>query len=274
MFIYFAHTSISWARPFLEMKEKTGLKRNFLCSFFYLKETGLKKYREVHERFFLDSGAYSAHSLGKPIILDDYIAFIKRNQEMLDVYAVLDDIGSAQKTAENLAYMESKGLSPLPCYHWGEPYELLEGLIAKYDYFAIGGMVPISTKDLIPWLDECFSRICDKEGNPKVKVHGFGLTTFQLIKKYPWHSVDSSSWALTAAMGGIYLPSGKTLSLSKSDIISQGDKQFIEQSGWSVQDLQDNYFSRTLINMETAIQIEKELTDNPPRFIHQQLSLL
>ena len=50
-------------------------------------------------------------------------------------------------------------------------------------------MVPVSTKDLLPWLDRIFSTyICDDKGFPKVKTHGFGLTTSLMIR-YPWYSV-------------------------------------------------------------------------------------
>jgi hypothetical protein len=30
--------------------------------------------------------------------------------------------------------------------------------------------------------------------NPSLKVHGFGLTNIELMERYPWYSVDSSSF--------------------------------------------------------------------------------
>jgi hypothetical protein len=41
---------------------------------------------------------------------------------------------------------------------------------------------------------------------PKVKVHGFGLTSLPMMLRYPWWSVDSTSWVMTGRMGGIFVP--------------------------------------------------------------------
>lgn len=157
---------------------------------------------------FLDSGAYSAWSQNQPINIDDYIEFIKENIEVIDVYANLDVIGSAEGTWENQRIMEDAGLSPLPTYHYGEDEKwLLRYLNKGYDYLALGGMVPINTRDLIPWLNGLFSKyLCDPKGMPKVKVHGFGLTSLSLMLRYPWWSVDSTSWVVTGRLGSIYIP--------------------------------------------------------------------
>ena len=160
---------------------------------------------------FLDSGAYSAWSQGSPIDINNYIDFIKENIDVIDVYANLDVIGSAEGTWNNQRIMEKAGLSPLPCFHYGEDIKWLNRYLNKgYDYIALGGMVPISTKDLTFWLDDMFSKhLCDSKGLPKVKVHGFGLTSLPLLLRYPWWSVDSTSWVVTGRMGSIYIPRKK-----------------------------------------------------------------
>lgn len=157
---------------------------------------------------FLDSGAYSAYSQGVEIKIEDYIAFIKEHQQYLEVYANLDVIGDAEATLQNQKIMEKEGLAPLPCFHYGEDIKYLKYYLERYEYIALGGMVPISTPDLILWLDDIFhSYICDKNtGLPKVKIHGFGLTSFSLMKRYPWYSVDSTSWVVTGRMGAVYVP--------------------------------------------------------------------
>lgn len=156
---------------------------------------------------FLDSGAFSAWSQGAEINIHNYIEFIKKNIKYIDTYAVLDVIGNAEKTLKNQRIMEKAGLSPLPCFHYGEDIKYLKRYLKNYDYIALGGMVPISTKDLRPWLDELFSKhICSKDGMPKVKIHGFGMTALTLMLRYPWYSVDSTSWVVTGRMGGILIP--------------------------------------------------------------------
>ncbi|MFW6326751.1 MAG: hypothetical protein ACOC2F_00405 [Bacteroidota bacterium] len=156
---------------------------------------------------FLDSGAFSAKTQGVEIDIQEYIQFIKRHEKAIDVYANLDVIGSAEKTWENQMIMEKEGLHPLPVFHLGAPRSFLERYIDRYDYIALGGMVGIKNSQLIQWLDPLWRDLLTKpNGIPKVKVHGFGLTSLRLMLRYPWYSVDSTSWVVTGRLGGIYMP--------------------------------------------------------------------
>jgi hypothetical protein len=160
---------------------------------------------------FLDSGAFSAWSKKIEIDIYEYIKFIKEHEQYIDVYAVLDNILDPEKTLKNQKIMEKEGLLPLPCFHFGEDIKYLEYYLNNYDYIALGGMVPISSKDLNEWLDNLFKNfICDKLGFPKIKIHGFGMTSLKLMLRYPWYSVDSTSWVMTSRMGGIYIPRYKS----------------------------------------------------------------
>lgn len=164
---------------------------------------------------FLDSGAYSAWTQGAPIDIQEYISFIKENIDVISVYANLDVIGiggkqpnmlTAQRTLENQKIMEDAGLHPVPCFHFGEPYSFLEYYVKNYDYLALG-VAGNSGVKLIPWLNECFSKyICDEQGMPKIKIHGFAVTSLKLLVTYPWYSVDSTSWVITGRMGSIFIP--------------------------------------------------------------------
>lgn len=157
---------------------------------------------------FLDSGAFSAWAKGEEINLKDYIAFIKKYEKYIEVYANLDVIGDPKATLKNQKKMEKAGLSPLPCFHYGEDISYLKDYIKNYEYVSLGGMVPISSADLIKWLDKIFGEyICNtKDHKPKVRVHGFGMTSFDLMLRYPWYSVDSTSWVMTGRFGGVMVP--------------------------------------------------------------------
>lgn len=156
---------------------------------------------------FLDSGAFSAFTQGVQIDINEYIQFINEHRDVLTVYANLDVIGDPAGTLANQKIMEAAGLDPLPCFHYGEPISYLLDYINEYDYIALGGMVPISTPNLLTWLDDIFGRyICDEHGMPKVRIHGFGLTSLRLMLRYPWYSVDSTSWVVLGRMGSLYVP--------------------------------------------------------------------
>ena len=156
---------------------------------------------------FLDSGAYSAFSQGVTVDIDEYIDFIKAHQKYLAVYANLDVIGDPVATMKNQKYMESKGLKPLPCFHFGEDFKYLDYYLDRYDYLAFGGMVGKHTPALSSWLDKTFNIICDQESRlPRVKVHGYGMTSLMLMIRYPWYSVDSTSWVVQSRLGDIMVP--------------------------------------------------------------------
>jgi hypothetical protein len=172
-------------------------------------------------RFFLDSGAYSAWSQGAVIDLDEYCEFIRRNIEVIDVYACLDCIPgapgkittpkmreeAAEITWSNYLYMKAQGLDPLPVYHYGEDPKFLQRMLDYgCEYIGIGGLVGISSENRRAWLDRVFATICDAEGHPRVKTHGFGMTALPLVFRYPWYSVDSTSWLITTKNGAVYLP--------------------------------------------------------------------
>lgn len=171
----------------------------------------MKRKNQKKVDLFLDSGAFSAWSQKTSINLKDYIQFIKDHKHLIDVYANLDDIHDPEITYKNQIRMEKAGLSPIPVFHYAEDIKWLKKYIDKgHDYIALGGMVPISTSRLVPWLDDLFSNyLTDKNGMPICKVHGFGLTALRLMIRYPWYSVDSTAWVMVGRMGGIYVPRRK-----------------------------------------------------------------
>jgi len=160
---------------------------------------------------FLDSGAFSAWTQGVEINIQDYINFIKENLNVIEVYANLDVIGNAKNTWANQITMEKAGLNPVPIFHYGESIKWLQRILNKnYNYIGLGGMVGVKNDQLIKWLDPLFSNyLTDNKGIPIVKVHGFGLTSLKLLLRYPWYSVDSTSWVVTGRLGSIYIPRNK-----------------------------------------------------------------
>jgi hypothetical protein len=216
--IYFAGNTGTRVREKILIKRKCAR----LFSYHFI-ETGAfqtdKMYemsKEYKSDIFLDSGAFSAFTKGKKINIKNYISFIKKNKKHLTAYANLDVIGingerpnehTAKKTLSNQKKMEGNGLKPIPCFHYGEPFKYLEYYIKNYDYIALGAMVGIAVNKLIPWLDKCFNRyICDEKGMPNIKIHGFGVTSISIILRYPFYSIDSTSWVISGLLGSIYVP--------------------------------------------------------------------
>lgn len=145
---------------------------------------------------FADSGAYSAFTVGKPINEAEYIAWVNRWKHRFTAVSAPDVIGdpSATTAATQRMLAQVTGVPVLPVFHVGEPWSVLENWLQdpRIDYMAFGGMVPFTRrlKLLDAWVTKAFKIIGDRP----MKVHGFGLTTWPLLLKHPFYSVDSSSW--------------------------------------------------------------------------------
>lgn len=199
-------------------------------------------------RFFLDSGAYSAWTRGTVIDLQEYCEFIKANIDQIEVYASLDVIPgkpgkhasprerqeAADASYANYLYMLGEGLEPLPVYHYGEETIYLDRILQHTDYIGIGGLVGVPSDLRIQWLDRVFDRLTDEDGMPHTKTHGFGMTSVPLIFRYPWFSVDSTTWIKITANGGIYLPAmrdGEFIFDDIPNIITVSDKSDKQTEG-------------------------------------------
>lgn len=176
---------------------------------------------ETKTRVMLDSGAFSAWTKGKVINLKEYIEFIKKNRAILDEYFNLDvipgqkgqkvDTKEIERAADasfvNYQIMRKAGLKPIPVFHHGEDEKWLHKMLdAGADYIGIGGIVGRSTEIRRDWLDRVFTLLTDSFGKPIVKVHGLGMSSFELLRRYPWATCDATSWAMQAAYGAVLVP--------------------------------------------------------------------
>jgi len=185
----------------LEDREREMRYQNpwYLESYHYIKgAAAVEKMRAEGVQIFLDSGAYSAYTQGVQIDIYEYCDYIHKNADFIAMASVLDAIGDPDGTWQNQWRMEQLGVNPLPCYHYNEPTAVLDHYVKNYDYITIGGMVPISTQQLTLWLDRIWNEhLINGDGTPKVKVHGFGLTSLPLMLRYPWHCLTDDHEILT-----------------------------------------------------------------------------
>jgi len=202
-------------------------------------------------KIFLDSGAFSVWNAKKEIDLDNYISFCKRYEKDLEVIASLDVIPgqpnkrltpdmvekAAKKGFENYTKMLKAKIPHeklLHTFHQGDPKEYLERLVNIEEAYI--GVSPANDRTTIQrkeWLhDDCMPIIIGEDGKPKVKFHGFAVTSLKLVFAYPWYSVDSSSWRLRGGgFGLIDIPTNPYLKEQKdyyirSLPISKGVKKY------------------------------------------------
>lgn len=253
---------------------------NVLESWHYVgKQTYVDHMRRCGAKVFLDSGAFSAHTLGVKMDLAEYCRYVQDNADIIRVEdgalmaSVLDGIGDPLQTYRNQLEMEARGVRPLPCFHFGEDERYLEYYVANYSYITIGGMVGKPTPQLLTWLDRVWNKyMVDGAGRPKTKVHAFGITSVPVMESYPWFSVDSSSWVQTAAFGNVMLPDHGPISVSEkspsrhdagrhasnlSPIEQQHIHAYLEGNGFTYDRLSTVYESRFAYNLWAYGELNK-----------------
>ncbi len=263
---------------------------NQLESYHYIKaDQYIERIRRDRARVFLDSGAFSAFTLGKEIDLKAYCEYMKRNADIIDVASVLDGIGDPLKTYQNQCLMEFAGERPLPCFHYGEDERYLEHYIQNYEYITLGGMVPNTTEQNKLWLDRIWSKyLCNEQGKPKCKVHGFGMTSVPLMLRYPWYSVDSSSWVQIGFRGGIMLPKFGVIAVSDTSPNRKVEGQHlktmsfpaqhriaeeVERRGFTLDRLASAYISRWVYNLNFFVEMQEDMKDKELTFQLDQMSI-
>lgn len=264
--------------------------KNYLESYHYFNDARMvEKVRAEGLKLFLDSGAFSAFTKGISVDITEYCNFIKQYGDILEVASVLDAVGDPLKTWQNQQEMERQGARALPCFHYGEDERYLEHYVANYEYITLGGMVPISTPQLFLWLDRLWEKyLTDASGNPRTKVHGFGMTSIPLMERYPWYSVDSSSWVQVGSMGSIIHPDLGVIAVSEkspskkqegrhydsmSELEQEAIKTAVAKVGYTIEELRTDYRARWTFCVWAYTELGRRISGSISSFTNNQLGL-
>ena len=185
-----------------------------------------KKLGKFTGKILIDSGAFSAHTQGIELDVDEYIEYINSITEWIDYYAQVDKIpgifgmlkteqqllSAPRESWINYLYMRPRMKEPeklMPIYHQGEDikwlWNMLEWTDEKGNHIPYIGISPAndkhqSEKDV--FVEECFN-VIKKSSNPNVLTHAYGMTNTATLERHPFTSADSTSWALCAVNGSI-----------------------------------------------------------------------
>lgn len=206
----------------------TANRVNRLFTFASPKET-LKylRYCEAHGRtapIMMDSGAFTAWSLGKPVRLQDLINYdlslLRQHPSHEYVFIALDvipgergrmatesEISTAIKQSFDNYMTMREALHPatvLPVFHSGEEFWLRDRYLRETDYICLSPNQNMTEAMRFKWAREAANV-------PGMRFHGLATTGNRMLKYIDWYSVDSSSCLMFAAMGSILMPVGDRL---------------------------------------------------------------
>lgn len=202
------------------------------------------------------------------ILSDPYIDFCRKEGHRLDFYFTLDLQASSPFIYAMQKKMFKLGLKPVPVYHGDDSTDYLKRYVDMgSDLIGIGGvhMLRSNLKDKRRYLDTCFN-LAEKWN---FKIHGLAMTAVWQILKYPFYSIDSSSWTRTASVGCLMKfdlqrervtilhvsdqDSSKRLTLSTE---SQARlRKELEDEGWDFHKLQTDHVARHCYNAITMQKI-------------------
>lgn len=206
-------------KQFIQMMKEIQIS-NVLISYAYV--SSFEKLNALLNGFYpnnllLDSGAFSVWANNRTIDIDEFAVFaldvISKIPKTTKVHVVNLDVlpgkfgerptheqreQSAEAGWKNMLYLESLGLKVIPVFHQHEQFEWLHQMISHTDYIGISPANDVSQKEKERWLDRVFSITKDK-----IKTHGFAVTAYASLVKYPFYSVDSSSWSAGGRFGRI-----------------------------------------------------------------------
>ena len=233
-------------------------------------------------KLFIDSGAWSAHSQGKEVDIDDYIKYLNENDEYFYIFAELDKIPGEFRKAktkeqkleapkiswDNYLYMKDKVKSRdklLPVFHQGEDFKWLVNMLeyrpedtgTHIPYIGISPANDSPIPGKLAFVDRCFE-IIEASSNPNVKTHAFGMTSLNILERYPFTSADSTSYLMQAINGSIMTEYGAiNLSdrrLSKDNVLFLADKtlltKVIERYGFTLEELSQDIGARAIYNIK------------------------
>lgn len=207
-------------------------KRALLVSYVYHRQFLSTRNRIGYRDWVMDSGAFSAYNAGIEIKIEDFINVAKelRDQDptLSEVFA-LDVIGDWRAGLRNCEKMWTAGVPAIPCYHLGEPEDVLRGIARDYPKIAIGGLAGRDICGRLElknrFLDQCFSRVWPK------RIHGFGLATDRTVMSFPFHTVDATNWSLRPQRYGYWRSIGddERLTIRKSSVSLKAEVEWYER---------------------------------------------
>ena len=130
----------------------------------------------------------------------------------------MDVIGDWTASLKNTKEMWRQGVPAIPCYHHGEPWDVLKGMAKDYPKIALGGVAMkhgIKNK----FAEQCFARVWPK------RMHGFGYGSEKSIIALPWDSVDATNWEVGPCKYGRWIQFGQ-MTVKGSNQNLQGEVEY------------------------------------------------
>ena len=205
-----------------------------LSSYFYARQhSDYPALIPCYKDFLLDSGAFTFIQSQKDHqdwdgYLEEYAEYIKAQRIKKFFELDIDLMVGYDKVKEYRARLEKiTGRPCIPVWHKSRGKEEFLRLCDEYSLIAVGGIavkhIRRAEYKYFPWLiHEAHKREC--------QIHALGFTNLDLLRKFHFDSVDSTSWTSGGRYGTTYRFNGRGLSnIGKRPGMRVGDYVQLDQ---------------------------------------------
>lgn len=211
-------------------------------------KTGIESHldKPYPRHIMLDSGAFtswkSGHHTTVEEVISSYERFFKAAKGYFDSIVAINldvipgesgrdptpqEIKDAIKTSDiNYKILTDKfGDVILPVFHQGEPLEralAVEELTDKTSrYICVSPRNDLHENLRVTWAQQVHAAL-----KPHTQTHGLATTGNLMLERVPWYSVDSATWVLLSAYGGIayYWDTGKKKTYASIAMSTEGGR--------------------------------------------------
>ena len=178
---------------------------------------------DTSHEIILDSGAFTAWSLGRDASVEGYLQWAKcfttsHSKKLSKIrYINLDVIpgskgvsatpeqleSAAKGSMQNADFLRRNGLDAIEVFHQNEPIELYYKIVERAEgrLIAISPRNDVSTKARCEWLKWLCAATVKRYGLNIPPAHGLAVTAESLVYAFPFYSVDSSTWTSCLRFG-------------------------------------------------------------------------
>jgi len=162
----------------------------------------IDKILNLGNRFILDNGAFTFYDRKKRGLMKknpDWNKFFKwvDKYPQRDNFFIPDVIEGTERENDDLLKLNPFE-DGIPVWHIHESFERLERLANDYNYIAFGSSGEYWKLGTTKWhkrINESLKIVCDKEGNPLIKIHMLRCLDARIFTQYPFYSGDSTNVA-------------------------------------------------------------------------------
>jgi hypothetical protein len=174
---------------------------NVLVSYAYLRTNPtawLQLLGAIHRDvpLLIDSGAFTAYTVGKPIALDEYTRFVKLVEPLTYGCIQLDVVRNAAATLDNLRRMVDAGTRPMPVLTSDMDEAEFSRLVDVNPKVCIAGGVSEDPTFYSARIERCW-----RAAAGMCAIHGLGYTRGVAPLRDRVASIDSSTWGVGSRYG-------------------------------------------------------------------------